>query len=260
MINTNPGASFTVYVAHSSLTDDDFSRIRAGVSGGRCDVVSVPVSAALFGDVPLRPRLSKETYYRLYAAKYLPGEVGRVLYLDPDVAINGSLAELYNLDLGGKIFAAANHNLGVINFFNVRRLKMDPKSLYVNAGVILMDLAVLRERRRVEEVFEYIEKYGKRTLLEDQDVFNAVYDGDIVYIDKNLYNMDEVSFSRLARRIGAGGAINFARSKTVIVHFNGKNKPWNPGYKGSLAEFFEKNRMGGDPRCSICQNAGRVSL
>ena len=36
---------------------------------------------------------------------------------------------------------------------------------------------------------------------------------------------------------------NWIRENTVIIHFNGKHKPWNePEYEGKLGEFYEKNK------------------
>ena len=52
-------------------------------------------------------------YYRLLAPQLLPQllprQLHRVLYLDPDVLILNSLLPLWQMDLEGKLFAAASH-------------------------------------------------------------------------------------------------------------------------------------------------------
>lgn len=256
MMQTNPATRFTIYVAHSSLTPSDFAKIRASVDPGRCRIVGIAVPDSLFGEAACKKRLSKETYYRLYAAEFLPREVNRILYLDPDIVINGNLNELYYTDMGDKLFAAASHNNRLINSFNIRRLGMNKNSKYSNAGVMLINLALLRSENRTEELMDYLEENNSRLLLEDQDVFNALYSGRTLSLDPNIFNMDELTFTRLKRRLGYGGAMNFARNRTVIIHFNGKNKPWNGGYKGNLSEFFERNREGRNNICTLYREVG----
>lgn len=247
----NPGEKFTVYVAHSSLTPNDFAQIRSGTDFSRCRIVGIAVSDSLFGSMPCKNRLSKETYYRLYAAEFLPAEVDRILYLDPDIVINGSLGELYNIDFKGRFFAAASHNGFFLNRINKRRLKMDRNSFYVNAGVIMINLNALRKADMTPKLLEYLSQNSGRLFLEDQDVFNALYSADTLYIDPEKFNMDELTFKRLTRKIGHKKAMDFVEENMVIIHFNGKDKPWNENYKGKLGGFFEKNLGGRKNICSL---------
>ena len=100
-------------------------------------------------------------YYRLFAARYLPTEIDRVLYLDPDIVVNGNLQELYDTPLNGYLFAAATHVREIMRKINVLRLGMHEDGTYINSGVLLMNLKLLREEQDYQKVFKYIKKYNK---------------------------------------------------------------------------------------------------
>ena len=255
LMRTNPGEKFTVYVAHSSLTADDFEKIRSSVDIGRCRVVGIAVDNRLFADASCKSRLSKETYYRLYAAEFLPESVDRILYLDPDIIINGRLRKLYDIDFGTRLFAAAGHNNRFLNSLNRRRLGMPEHSVYTNNGVIMMNISLLRREKSAKMLMKYIAENNKKLLLEDQDVFNALYSGRKIILDPEIVNMDELTFRRLERRTGREEARNFVRNNTVIIHYNGKEKPWNAEYKGKLGGFFRKYEAERNNVCELRQNA-----
>ena len=62
-----------------------------------------------FADAPITDRHPREMYFRRSAAKYLPESLDRILYLDPDIVVLGSVKELYETRLDGYYYAAASH-------------------------------------------------------------------------------------------------------------------------------------------------------
>ena len=93
---SDPDAVFTVYVANNSLTEDDFSSLRTLIP--RTEFVDVRVCDELLSGAPISDRYPKEMYFRLFAAQYLPQELDRILYLDPDLVILNDLRWLYSID------------------------------------------------------------------------------------------------------------------------------------------------------------------
>lgn len=238
MAESNPRTSFDIYVAHTTLTDADFYEIGKAVDGRNVRVLSVRVPAELFRDAPILKRTAKETYYRLFAAAYLPKTVDRILYIDPDTLVIGNLAPLYNVEFGDCFFAGCGHMTPFLNFVNVARLGMPPHSTYINAGVLMLNLRALRAFFSADEVFSYIRQHPHGLLLADQDVLNALYGERILQLDENLYNLDERCFRRLAKDCGKAAALEFVRQNTCIIHYNGKFKPWRENYKGDLDCFY----------------------
>lgn len=86
----------------------------------------------------------EESFYRLMAFPYLPKEVHRCLYLDPDIIIRQSLLPLYFMDMGDYYIAAASHMYGAKKKFNKLRLGITENKRYINSGVMLMNLDVIR--------------------------------------------------------------------------------------------------------------------
>jgi lipopolysaccharide biosynthesis glycosyltransferase len=239
---SNPVADFSVYVAHSSLTDEDFKKIEASVDAARCQIIPVFIPDTMLAHAPTAKRISKETYYRLIAAQYLPKSVNKILYLDPDIVVINPLYRLYNIDMGKNFFAGASHVGRFLNHLSTKRLLMDKDSSYINAGVLLMNIAELRRRQSIPYMFRFIKKNESKLYLADQDVLNSLYFRDTIEIDPLLYNLDEKTFSR-GRKLSGGKNIDldWVEKNTCIVHFNGKNKPWKQEeYKGSLDVFYKK--------------------
>ena len=172
-------------------------------------------------------------YYRIFAAKYLPEALERVLYLDPDVVVNGPVRPLYETPMGDCLFAAASHVRELFRRVNELRLDMDERSPYINSGVMLMNLSRLRAEQREDEVFDYIERHSSALLLPDQDVLSGLYGPRILPLDPLRYNMTE----RLAALRGLEP--DWVRQNSVLIHYCGRNKPWKKHYAGRLGFFYQ---------------------
>ena len=236
---TNPQNEFDLYVAHSSLTEEDFDRIKSAADLSRTRVHSVFISAEVFENAPVLKRITKETYYRLLMMDYLPGSVERVLYIDPDTVILKDISPLYNIDFKGKTIAAAGHTKLFVEDLNHIRFGTGRESRYFNAGVMMVNLRKMRENITSEMVFDYIRKNRRRLFLADQDVLNGLFGNDMIPIDECIYNLDEKTVVYNRRRVKG---LKWVENNTVIVHYNGKYKPWKEGYKGILAPLWFRFR------------------
>lgn len=232
MIN-EPNEEIHLYVAHSSLTEKDFDIIDRVIDKTRTTVHPVAVSPSLLEHAPVLKRISKETYYRLLVLDIIPVDVERILYMDPDIVVNKSMRELYNVDFNGSIIAGAGHTAGCVEWYNKKRLDMPENSHYVNAGVLMFNLAEMRKFCTTQDIFDYIEKNLKKLWLSDQDVINGMFGGRTVYFDTRVFNLDEKVFRR-ERKID----LAWVRKNTSIIHYNGSDKPWKEKYKGKMAEFY----------------------
>lgn len=235
----DPQALFHLYVLHSSLSEEDLEQIRT-VLGERHKLLPIRVDPEDFADAPTTGRYPAEMYYRIFAAKYLPQDLDRVLYLDPDIIVLGSLRGLYEMDLEKVLFAAASHVGNVMTRLNSMRLESpEEDSPYINSGVMLMNLQRLRQEQRREDVYQYIEKHRSILILPDQDVLSGLYGPEIQLLDANRYNMTERIFA-LHPDSEAWLDLDWVRDHAVIIHYCGRNKPWKPGYVGSLGQFYKE--------------------
>ena len=137
--HANPGERFEIYLLHSSITDAALSPTRA-ILGPENALFPIRADAGRLVEAPTTTRYPTEMYYRIFAAKYLPEALERVLYLDPDVVVNGPVRPLYETPMGDCLFAAASHVRELFRRVNELRLDMDERSPYINSGVMLMNL------------------------------------------------------------------------------------------------------------------------
>lgn len=228
-----------LYVAHSSLSDCDFDKINTAVSDMKCTVIPIELDDSLFKDAPCPKRISKETYYRIFAPLYLPKEVDKILYIDPDTVVINSLSPFYNSFFGDKLIIGAKHFDGIVDVWNRARLGIKSSERYINAGIMLMNISKIREQFDKEHIFSVIKKYHRILFLADQDVINIIYDGKISTYTEYIINLDERTFKHILKRISVSEALELVRANTAIIHFNGKNKPWKDEYKGYLKCFWD---------------------
>lgn len=228
------GVATRLFIAHSSLDEQALGRIRAKTSQYGIQFNNIQITEHWFKDTPVLERLPEESFYRLMAFHYLPPEVHRCLYLDPDIMIRKSLLPLYTMDFEGGYIAAASHMVGRKNKLNLRRLGIRENIRYLNSGVMLMDLEAIRRDFTLEHILESTSENIQKLLLGDQDMVNILFGTRAKLIDERIYNLDERAF-RLHRRTFDLSAVE---RETAIIHYNGKYKPWLEGYEGVLDRFY----------------------
>lgn len=238
LIRSNPRTAFDIYVAYAHLTEADFQRIGKAVDGSGSRIIGIRVPDSLFEKAPVLKRITKATYYRLFASMYLPETLERILYIDPDTLILRDISALYHLPFGDNFFAGCTHMNSFTNFVQTARLGMSPKNAYINAGILLINLRALRAFFSPNDVFDFVECHASTLFLADQDVLNALYGDRILPLDAEIYNCDERVYRRILKKFGKAGAESLVRQKTCILHYDGKYKPWKPNYKGELIQFY----------------------
>ena len=234
LVRADDCPKFDLYIAHSSLTDENIDSIFRGIDRSRFNVHSVRLSHELNADAPTEDRITKETYYRLTAHEFLPAELDRILYIDPDTLILNSISDLYNMALDCFCFAGASHTFGVVEDINHIRLGMPEGSRYINAGRLMMNLDELRRSYTSKELFAYIDKNADKLYLGDQDVINALYCTKTRYVSPEIYNLDEKT---ALHSLKTNAWIEKNCSKD---HYNGKYTPWKEGYIGTLAYLWHR--------------------
>ena len=225
-----------IYVAHLSLEESDFDKLEHAVSAFPLSIHNIKITHRYFQDTPVLERLPEESFFRLLAFQFLPGEVDRCLYLDPDIYIRKSLLPLYTMEMGDAYVAAAGHMHGLGNGVNKARLGLKGQERYFNSGVMLMNLCAIRKDFTLNKVLECLKENTQLLLMGDQDLANLLFGSRSILVDERIYNLDERTFRYYQKREGFNLAA--VEADTAIIHYNGRYKPWLDGYKGCLDRFY----------------------
>ena len=226
----NPGESFSLYLIHSGIPEEALSGVRQQCEAYGYLFSPIEVDDSLFRNAPVTRQYPKEMYYRLLAPVLLPGDLKRILYLDPDILIINPLRPLWETKLKGNIFAAAAHTGKTELANSVNKLRLGTEEDYYNSGVLLMDLEAGRQEIEPQVLFDFVEQHRKELLLPDQDILNALYRERILPLDDVLWNYDARNFSNYLLRSGDTCDLHWVMEHTAILHFCGKEKPWKPKY------------------------------
>lgn len=239
----NPDETFQIYLMHSSLTEEEINDIRTKVEENGSKLHNITVGEDCFSNAPTLMHYTKEMYYRLLAFKVLPKEIDRILYIDPDILVLNPVRKLYETDLSGYYFAAANHNIISYTEINKIRLGVYDIEAYYNSGVLLMNLEEQRKHIDENEIYNFLVKNKTKLILPDQDIMNALFSKKIKSLDEKLYNYDARRYRYYKIATNGECDMHFVIYNTVMLHFCGKRKPWKDTYSGrfhALYKHYEK--------------------
>lgn len=178
----------------------------------------------IYDDIP-KKRYGVAALFRLSLGTLLPAEITRVIYLDCDVLAFGDIADLWQQDLGDKTIGAVT-NLGVQS---EKRLGV-PDGEYFNSGVLLIDLTKWREQHIGERTLALMQQDTQRLIFPDQDGLNCVLQGKWQHLPLR-WNQQPATYSMYEKGKTERGLTSDqfreAISNPAIVHYLGRNKPWN---------------------------------
>ncbi len=181
----------------------------------------IPIDDRLFDAFPLNIKhITKEAYFRYLIADVLP-EIKKALYLDADLLVLGDLDKLWSMDIDNYFIAGSHKEYFAREFPGYKtHIGLKEDDIYINSGVILMNLEKIRGFNKVKALFDNTEKLKGIIKIQDQDIINITFNGGIGNFS-NVYNYTE------SDRKGA----NRKDSEIVIVHFNTANKPWKSDFQ-----------------------------
>lgn len=238
LVLNNPEETFHIWLLHSAVSTDRLAELEVYCLSRGVTFHSVQVDGTLFAHAPVMRYYTQEMYYRLLAAHLLPKELTRVIYLDPDVLIINSIRPLWELDLKGNLFAAAAHT-GMTEFANeVNRLRLGTDNDYFNTGVLLMDLDAARDQIIPDEIFSFARENSLELILPDQDIFNRLYGSHVLPLNDAMWNYDTRNYSSYLLRSKGEYDWEWVVDNTVVLHFCGSDKPWQPNYRPRLGLLY----------------------
>lgn len=104
---------------------------------------------------------------------------------------------------------------------------------------MLLNLPLFRAHLDLDEIRRFANGKKHSLFLPDQDILTALYGSHVKLLDSLRYNLSDrmLSFHNANpshEKIG----LEWIQNNSVIIHYCGKNKPWNEGYIGILDVFY----------------------
>ncbi|TLU82831.1 MAG: glycosyltransferase family 8 protein [Chlorobium sp.] len=224
LLDNNKDLSFRIYIISSGLSDKNIKNIHKISDRYDCEVKNITVSDDLFVTLATaHPFYPKGTYYRLLIPELINEQ--KVLYLDSDIVVNGSIKALYNQDTGENYVCAIEDP----GFDRHVQLKMDPRAVYFNSGMMLINLAKWKRDGIQKKVIDFIENNQEAIWFPDQCGLNAVINGRWKKVPLK-YNQQSSIFSKdFEKKFNCFSSeeLSQAKERPVIIHYTSGSKPWH---------------------------------
>lgn len=240
----NKWAHIRVHLMHSSIREQKVKELDRFIKSYHHSLTEIKVTENLFEDAPQRLHITKETYYRLLVLDYVDESVKRILYLDPDIIVNHSLKNFYQCNMKHYLFAGAADSF-MNQKFNPHKqsLGMPSTAVYVNGGVLLINLEKLRKQTDTKKICKEIYENYDKLKVQDQDLINMLFH-PYIRVVSNRYNKD-VNYLNIKDKWEyplEKFKENFQKPN-VIIHYLGPKKPWRENYNGKyLTEYWKYAR------------------
>lgn len=121
---------------------------------------------------------SISAYCRLFLSSLL-ADVDKILYLDCDSLIVDSLLELWNIDITEYMCAGV---LDIMPNVYKESIGLKEEDIYINSGVLLINLKLWRERNIEKDFIKSLEKHKNERIHHDQGIINEVLKNQILPI------------------------------------------------------------------------------
>ncbi|KRM94880.1 glycosyl transferase family 8 [Liquorilactobacillus aquaticus DSM 21051] len=197
-------------------------------------------------------RGSLSQYARLFLQHDFPLNINKILYLDCDTMVTGSLDKLWYMDLGNNIIAALKD---AFSKYYRKNINLNYEDIMFNSGVMLIDLQKWREFEIESKLKEFLMNRNGKVQQGDQGVLNSILSKNTVVLDPKFnlisifydLNYKEIEIYRKPVNFYTENEIDLAKKNAVIVHFTSSfstQRPWIKGCKHALlGEWLNYKRL-----------------
>lgn len=246
--NADTDVTFHALIDESVTEKQKLQLENVVAENGRHHIAYYMMNASRFAKLPklgeVKLHITQAAYYRLFLTEIIPDDVEKVLYLDGDIAVTGSLSELWNTDISDCAVGGVTDMSEAIQEYS--RLGYPSEFGYFNSGVLLINLKYWRKNKVVDTFQKIMTETPERIKFHDQDVLNiSFYDckkqlslkynfqNGFLY-KKEFWQIDGQKYEQ---------SVMEAVKQPVIIHYSARIKPWfvdceNP-LKGEWVKYYK---------------------
>lgn len=231
LAKSNGDMTFSVHLLHNDLSEEDKADLERFVASLRAEIFFYPIDDSPFEGLPkMGYDQSYTAYYKVLLPYYL-NELSKVLYLDCDIIVRGSIRELFEMQTGAFLSCVEDYKISRKRKEHVARINGNENIKYFNSGVMLFDFSKAESIAERDAVIGYISENRDIIRWHDQDILNHFYAADCYFLpDKYNYL---TTYRSIADAVFAKG-----KKAAVIVHY-ANWKPWNANYIGKYYRLYK---------------------
>lgn len=237
-----------VYLFGDSISSENEKKLVSIAKLYRRDFELIDVNKLSLPESLYTGRYPKSAFSRLFAYKLLPDTVDRVLYLDCDIVVDGDLQELYNHPMNGNIILAVKD---CVSKAYKKKIGIKGDDVYINTGVMVMDLDRMRKFHIEEKISKFVSKYAAAMNYADQEIINGIFQGEFgvlppiwnVMTQFNQYSYKQLKWIRHPHQYYSESEIDYAKRHARIFHFTTcmlNIRPWYRNSKLNNAHVFNR--------------------
>ncbi len=228
-------AAIQVFVLDCGIGDGNKEKLRSLAKEYKRNIEFRSMERAVSGlELTMGARkISIASYARLFLSSIIPKEYDRVLYLDCDTIVLDSLLMLWNFELQDYLVAGVRDT---VDSFFLKKIGLKGEDYYINAGILLINLAEWREKHMEQRFMEVIKSFGGKVPHHDQGTINAAC-SNMKLIVSPRYNVTSNIYSFSAKTIKniyfmesfySQQELDEAKSNPAILHFTTGlvGRPW----------------------------------
>lgn len=250
VIENNKDIDIVIYIAGEDLSEESVSRLKE-LEDDRTSIVMIDTERLIEtikqSGIPAY-RDSYSANIRMFPSYFLGEDVDRILYLDADTIVDGSLREFYNIDFQGNVLAMSLDSIG--NSLKTHTVRFNKDDYYFNSGVILFDLNAWKLGDYTAKIIENAKSGNIDMSSPDQNLINVTCKDKILRVSARYnYQSTHGAFSNKSfyKVYDVDGyysieEMNSAKKSPVIYHayrFIGEF-PWHKGNSHPFNDLFDR--------------------
>ena len=177
--------SITIHLLSNGISEKAISEIRKHIPDTKGELAIYDISniKTLLKVTPPET-ISISAYSRLFVGSILPDTIDKVIYMDVDGIVTGSLWELWNTDINSFHIAGC---LDDVEKYAKKAIGLDLSDAYINSGFLAVNLKKWRKDNIEQKFIDFLVGHNGNVYHHDQGLINAVCKK--IYILPPNYNM-----------------------------------------------------------------------
>ncbi len=233
----------TVHLLSNNIDEESIKQIERHIPCGQ-GVLNVydisDINSRLKVRVP--PTISISSYSRLFLSSLLSSDIDKVIYMDVDAIVSGSLEKLWNTDMKDYQISGV---LDDVSLYAKKAIGLSLNTAYVNAGFLVLNIKQWREDDIEAKILDYLIAHNGNVFHHDQGLINAVCIRKMILpvnynMVTNFFVFPYHSFKQ--QPFYSEEEMKEGKKHPIFIHFTAgvANRPWMENCRHPLKDIFLK--------------------